>query len=358
LAGQYATVTLGLSAAHLRSTGGGVVVAVLDTGVDASHELLSGRLLPGWDFVDGDADPGDDSPGQDLDGDGQFDEMAGHGTFVSGLVTLVAPDARILPIRVLDSEGRGESWRLARGVWYAIDQGVEVINLSLGSTEDSDVVEEALLEASSLGITVVAAAGNCDRSEPKEFPAMTENEVIGVAAVDDLDGRAGFSNFHSTLELAAPAASAFDFMGNPLLERSIISSFPGGTYGVWEGTSMGTAFVSGSAALIRSQHPEWGPDEETSMWVEDALLSGSVNIDELNPGYAGLLGAGRIDAASSTAFGPVAPQLGDLDGNGFVDVDDLLLLLGDWGQVHSSADVDGNGVVNIDDLLVLLGGWG
>jgi subtilisin family serine protease len=355
---QYAKVTLGLSAAHLRSTGVGVVIAVLDTGVDAGHEVLAGRLLPGWDFVDGDAVAGDDAPGQDLDGDGQFDEMAGHGTYISGLIALVAPDARILPLRVLDSEGRGESWRLASGVWYAIDRGVEVINLSLGSTEDSKVVEEALLEASNLGITVVAAAGNCDRSMPREFPAMTEHEVIGVAAVDDLDVRAGFSNFHSTLNVSAPAVSVFDAKGQPLLDRSIVSSLPEGNYGVWDGTSMGAAFVSAAAALVRSQHPEWAPNEVTSLSVQAVLVSGALNIDALNPDFIGLLGAGRLDAAASTALGPVSPVLGDLDGNGAVNIDDLLLLLGDWGQVHSSADVDGNGTVNIDDLLVLLGGWG
>jgi len=356
---QYAALRLGLWASHLRSTGAGVVVAVLDTGVDAEHVLLEGRVLQGWDFVDGDDVAGDDAPGQDLDGDGQFDEMAGHGTFVSGLVALVAPDARVLPLRVLDSEGRGNSWRLATGVWYAIDHGVEVINLSLGSTEDSKVVEEALLEAHSLGISVVAAAGNCDRSWPREFPAMTEEcEVIGIAGVDDLDSRAGFSNYHPTLSLSSPAATAFDNAGEPILERSIISALPGGRYGIWEGTSMATAFVSATAALVRSQHPEWEPADSTSQSVKAALMSGVVNIDKLNPDFIGLMGTGRLDAAASTSLGPVAPQLGDLDSSGVVNIDDLLLLLGDWGQVHSSADFDGNGAVDVDDMLILLGGWG
>lgn len=355
---QYAVAKLGLSAAHARSTGAGVVVAVLDTGVDAAHELLAGRLLAGWDFVDGDANPDDDSPGQDLDGDGQFDEMAGHGTYISGLVALVAPEARILPVRTLDSEGRGESWRLARGLWYAIDHGVEVINLSLGSTEDSKVVEEALLEAFNLGISVVAAAGNCDRSQPREFPAMSEVEVIGVAGVDDLDARAGFSNYHPTLALSSPAVCVFDSFGQPLLERSVISSFPGGNYGAWEGTSMGTALVSGAAALVRSQHPEWPPSEETQKTVKSTLTAGAFDIDAFNPSHAGLLGAGRLDAAASVALGPVAPSLGDLDGSGSVTVEDLLLMLAEWGLVHSSADLDGTGIVDVDDLLVLLGGWG
>jgi len=87
-------------------------------------------------------------------------------------------------------------------------------------------------------------------------------------------------------------------------------------------------------------------------------MSGVVNIDKLNPDFIGLMGAGRLDAAASTSLGPVAPQLGDLDSSGVVNIDDLLLLLGDWGQVHSSADFDGNGAVDVDDMLILLGGWG
>ena len=355
---QYAALTLGLSVSHMRSTGVGVAVAVLDTGVDAEHELLAGRVLQGWDFVDGDAFADDEASGQDLDGDGQIDEMTGHGTFVSGLIALVAPDARILPVRVLDSEGRGDSWRLASGIWYAIDHGVEVINLSLGSTEDSMIVEEALLEAYELGISVIAAGGNCDRNWPREFPAMTDYEVIGVAGVDDLDSRAGFSNYHSTLKMSSPSTCAVDTMGEPVIERSIISGLPGGRFGIWEGTSMGTAFVSGTAALVRSQHPEWDASNSTSQSVANAIMSGAVNIDKLNADFIGLIGVGRLDSAASTSLSPAAPMQGDLDGSGAVTVDDLLLLLGGWGEVHSSADFDCNGAVDVDDMLILLGSWG
>lgn len=213
---QYLVSKIGLTTAHERSTGSGAVVAVLDTGITAAHPVFQGRVVSGTDFVDGDGNPDDASPGHDLDGDGMVDEMAGHGTFVSGLVVLAAPDAKIMPIRILDSEGRGDSWNLAKGIWYAIDHGVEVINLSLGSTDDSDIVEVAIEEAAELGITIVAAAGNCDRTEPEEFPAMTDEElVIGVAAVDDGDGRAVFSNYHERLLLSAPAVTIFDAEGEP-----------------------------------------------------------------------------------------------------------------------------------------------
>ncbi len=92
--------------------------------------------------------------------------------------------------------------------------------------------------------------------------------------------------------------------------------------------------------------------------MEAALINGAFPIDALNPGYQGQLGAGRIDAAASTALGPVAPRVGDLDASGVVDVDDLMLFLGEWDKVHSSADFSSNGVVDIDDLLLLMGSWG
>jgi len=355
---QFIVQTLGLTASHQKASGAGTVVAVLDTGITAEHASLSGRVLPGWDFVDGDSSPSDDAPGQDADGDGVADEMAGHGTFVAGLVSLVAPSARILPVRILDSEGRGDSWSLARGIWFAIDHGVEVINLSLGSTDDSDVVEEALDEAEARGITVVAAAGNCDRTEPEEFPAMSENSVIGVAAVDDGDVRGSFSNYHEQLVISAPAVSVWATDGQPVLGRSIISALPDGAYGAWEGTSVAVPLVAAAAASVRSQHPEWQPDSVAVELVRQVLIDGAIDIDAANPDFAGLLGAGRLDVAGAVAQGPVAPPLGDLNADGQVGTDDLLLMIESWGLVHSSADLDGSGLVDVVDLLTQLAAWG
>ena len=102
---------------HPYSTGEGALVAVLDTGVLASHEALAGVIAPGgYDFIDNDDDPTDTANGLDDDNDGLIDEGAGHGTMVAGIVHLVAPDTRILPIRVLDDEGRGTTFTLAKGI--------------------------------------------------------------------------------------------------------------------------------------------------------------------------------------------------------------------------------------------------
>ena len=370
-ADQYARTRLGLDAAHARSRGLSTVVAVLDTGVDPNHPELSQSVLPfGFDFVDGDANPADVANGIDDDGDGTTDEMAGHGTFVAGLVVLTAPETRILPVRILDSDGNGDEWALVRGLYYAIDRGVEVINLSLSSTYDTVAVRQAIAVAARNGIMVVAAAGNLDHDTPREFPAMDEAELreplpgepreiagaLGVAAVDPGDVKAPFSNFNRRLSLSAPGAGA---LGGAPSER-IVSAAPNGVYAAWEGTSFATAFVSGTAALTRAQHPEWGGDLDTYLLVEGVLTGTATNIDALNPDFAAdaELGAGRLDSAAAVAVGPVAPVLGDLDRSGIVSFGDLSTLLADWHATHSSSDLDLNGTVGFSDLLILLSRWG
>lgn len=384
---QYSTSLLGLADAHMRSTGLGTVVAVLDTGVDDTHPLLAGRVLPfGYDFVDDDADPDDIEDGVDHDGDLTADEMYGHGTFVAGLVTLVAPDARILPVRVLNPDGTGNQWTAAQGLYYAIDRGVEVINLSLGSTYDSMLVKQALVEAACRGIIVTASAGNFDQEDVRERPAMDDVGcdladpkddcdavtpiggcpidpesfdmigALGIAATDHADRKANFSNFHRKVVLSAPGD-----VTATVPEEAIISSRPDGVYAAWEGTSFANAFAAGAAALVRAQHPEWGATlTDAYDGVQWALTATAVDIYDLNPAYAEdqTLGVGRLDVGAATGVGPVAPtMLGDFDVSGTVDFIDLLTLLGSWGEVHSSADLDGDGNVGFGDLLVLLSSW-
>jgi thermitase len=354
---QYGVELTGLGSAHSRSAGLGTVIAFLDTGVDDAHPELAGRVLSnGYDFIDDDADPADVGDNADNDDDGLVDEMTGHGTFVAGLLRLVAPDARLLPVRVLDSDGGGDGWLLTKGLAYAMDQGVEVVNLSLGSTYNVATVEWLIEEeAQALGIVVVAAAGNFNRSEPEEYPAMREG--LGVAATDHNDIKADFSNYSRRLFISAPgdiASGPFD------PELAIVSILPDGEYAAWEGTSFATPFVAGAAALVRAQHPEWEADLTTYVLIESTLASTAVDIYPLNPEYAENeeLGAGRLDAGAAVGLGPVAPEtLGDLNNDGFVNTDDLLALLADWGLTHSSADLNGDGSVSTADLLIMLANW-
>jgi subtilisin family serine protease len=121
---------------------------------------------------------------------------------------------------------------------------------------------------------------------------------------------------------------------------------------------MATPLVSGAAALIRSQHPEWPADISTTNSIRLALRNTAVNINAQNPQYAGELGHGRVDIGAAVQLGPPTPALGDLNNSGAVDVDDLIAVIVAWGQVHSSADLDGDGQVEVDDLITVILNWG
>jgi subtilisin family serine protease len=361
---QFTVETLGMAAAQQRSTGAGVTVAVLDTGIDVAHPVLAGRVLPtGFNFADGTTDTSDSGNQADDDGDDDVDEMTGHGTYVAGLIAITAPDARLLPVVVLNDDGVGDLWSLAQGLFFAIDRGVEVINLSLSSTYRSDAVEDAIMEAAERGVVVVAAAGNFDRNDPRENPA-TQDFVLGVAAVDDLDVKGSFSNFHDDLLISAPGATFF-VNGDPQQPdpaRSIVSTLPDGGFAIWEGTSFATSLVSGAAALVRAQQPMAPLDLTTYFLVRDALLLTAVDIDPINPAYAGEMGYGRVNVAAAVDLGPVAPGPGDVNNDGAVDVLDLVEVITSWGPCPAPpdpcpADADGDGQVAVGDLLVVILSW-
>lgn len=232
---QPAADRLRLAAVHQINTGTGQTVAVLDTGADPTHPALAGRLGPGQDYVDDDADPSEST----VQG-----SAAGHGTFVAGIIALVAPDARILPFRVLDGAGNGNVFAVSEAILDAADAGAGVINLSFGVTGkiESKVIGDAVKQARKRGAIVVAAAGN-DGSSEQEFPAA-QNEVIGVTALRaDINDLTPFANNGNWIDIAAPGAQ-------------IIGPLPGGRYASWAGTSMATPFVAGQAALLRAAFPK------------------------------------------------------------------------------------------------------
>ncbi|MCP5034434.1 MAG: S8 family serine peptidase [Actinomycetia bacterium] len=237
---QPALEGLGLDEAHEIARGGGVTVAVLDTGVDLDHGALVDHLADGgYDYVDDDAVPNDDADGVDSDGDGLLDEAMGHGTHVAGIVALVAPDAQIWPARVLDSNGHGSVFLVAEAIHDAIAADVDVINLSFGIDRkvESKLLAEAIKAAKEAGVLVVAAAGN-DGSGAKHYPAAGK-DIIGVAAMDHARERlAAFSSHGKWVTVAAPG-------------EAIVSPVPGG-FAIWSGTSMAAPFVSGQAALLIS----------------------------------------------------------------------------------------------------------
>lgn len=271
---QYAADLLNLTPAHALSTGADTIVAIVDTGVDLDHPALADAIITGYDFVDGDSDPDDE-----LSGDPSRGHVGGHGTHVAGIVHLVAPDARIMPLRVLASNGRGDVFSVAEAVVFAAEQGANVINLSLGMASHSDTLKTAVRYATARGVVVVGAAGNLGNKE-KQHPAATQC-VLGVTAVNATRHKADFASYGSWVAYAAPG-------------DAIYSTFPNGSYAWWSGTSMTAPFVAGQAALLRQLDP--------AINVRDiALLIAhtSENLDPLNPAFAGNLGAGLPNIAAS-----------------------------------------------------------
>lgn len=277
---QWAAGMIRLPEAHTVTRGAGITVAVLDTGVDLSHPALAGRLVDGFDFVDLDDDPSEV-------GSAEQNLHYGHGTHVAGLIALVAPEASIMPLRVLDEDGSGDLWVLAEALAYAINpdgdlntpDGADVINLSLSTSYETNLLAEivasvtceydddpgenddCLVGPNQHGAVVVAAAGNNGSSIP-EYPAA--EGVIGllsVAASTQTDTLAAFSNYGSWVHVAAPG-------------EGILSTVPGGEYALWSGTSMATPIVAGEAALVRAVNSNYSAAD-----VVGHIISKSESID-------------------------------------------------------------------------------
>jgi serine protease len=274
---QWDLSKMRVASAWPTSTGAGVTVAVLDSGVDATHPDLDRQVLTGYDVIAG-SDRADSDPN-------------GHGTHVAGTIaaltgndtgiSAIAPEAKILPVRVVGANGSGYMSDAADGILYAADHGAGVINMSLGSTAHVMAVSNAIGYARSKGVVVVAAAGNeRAKGSPVSYPAADDG-VIGVAATDSADHVAAFSNQGSYVDVAAPG-------------DSILSTVPAdnGLYAFYSGTSMASPHVAASAALIKAAYPALSPDQVQSALEKSAVDLGTEGKDT-DYGY------GRIDAAAA-----------------------------------------------------------
>ncbi|MEB3327951.1 MAG: S8 family serine peptidase [Candidatus Sericytochromatia bacterium] len=286
VSGQWWVSKVGLPAAWDRPQGLGdaaVVVAVVDSGVDLDHPDLAPNLAPGgFDFVDNDADPTD---------------RQGHGTHVAGIIAAAAgnglggvgaaPGCKILPIRAGDATLLIAD--VADGVMHAVQQGAQVINLSLGSPSDSPTLRAAVDQAALAGVLVVAAAGNSNVTSPF-YPAAYE-AVLAVGATTSTDARASFSNHGLWVELAAPGVD-------------ILSTTFDGGYGLKSGTSMACPLVAGAAALLKSVRPTW-----TTEQLELALKRPGARVT----GFKGNAALKRLDVPKVLAALPpkdAPPKLG------------------------------------------------
>jgi len=280
---QVAATVIKVTVAHAFSSGSGAVVAVLDTGVDFSQPVLASSLVAGYDFTRSiaggsemvDVDQSTDSIlDQSTDSildqstDSILDQMAalvlnqsttaildqstdsildrsqsrlpsafGHGTMVAGLIHLVAPSAKLMPVKVFTGAGTSTLTNIVNGIYWAVDHGADVISMSFSSTGSSQELQAAINYANAKGVICVAAAGN-DGAQTLVYPAGYHSSVIGVAATNDQNIRSSFSNYGNTLvTVAAPG-------------EGVVTLYPGNHYAEGWGTSFSAPLVAGGAALL------------------------------------------------------------------------------------------------------------
>ncbi|MGI8999798.1 MAG: S8 family serine peptidase [Candidatus Limnocylindria bacterium] len=278
-AGQYSLDQMWVRDAWSLATGGSGIVAVLDTGVQASHPDLAGRVLPGYDFVNNDTNAADDN---------------GHGTWVAGIIAANANDGygiagiswsdEILPVKIMTREGNGDTADLTSGIVWAANNGATVINMSVGGFPSSPYVQDAVDYAWDKGVVLVGAAGNNGVQEDF-YPAAFPN-VVSVSATQVNDEFSNWSSFGPKVDVSAPGASV------QTTNCTVCTYADHNTWGdhtYISGTSFAAPNVAGVVALIRARYPS-----DTPAQVVSRLIS---TVDDL--GYSGTdirYGSGRVNA--------------------------------------------------------------
>jgi subtilisin family serine protease/subtilase family serine protease len=318
------------------STGAPVPVAVIDSGVDYRHPDLAGRYLGGYDFFNGDPDPIDDH---------------GHGTHVAGTIAAamdnltgsppkqegvvgVAPNAVIVAYKVCGPDGSCSDFAIQQAIAAAVVNGAKVINMSLGGPEFSQSTYDAVQDAWSAGLVIVAAAGNNGTTTPF-YPAAYDN-VISVAAFDEDHRRPSFSNYGSWVDIAAPGNA---IMSSYPMFTCAASDIPGdtGCYTWSSGTSMAAPHVSGAAALVWSRPDVTSNSEVTSILLSSADPVGvsSVRLDSWTiHGGLNLRNAIAYDSTRPIAQAGADQTVTDTEGSGAATV-----------RLDGSGSSDPNGVV-------------
>jgi len=295
------------------------IVAVIDTGVDPNHPVLYPILLQGYDFMrnqpgasewldvsgmqSGYTDAGtqnqqpgyvqqstaavlDQSTAAVLDGSPYV--AFGHGTMTSGLVHLVAPKAKILPLKAFSANGTGYLANIVAALYYAVQHGANVVNMSFDLTSSSPSLNKAVSYANKAGVVLVAAAGNENTNAPV-YPAAISGSVVGIASTTDWDARSSFSNYGSyDVWIAAPG-------------EFVTSTYPGGTYASSSGTSFSAPLVAGTAALMLNAKSSLNQSQAASALSHAVQLTPDLNHGRLDAYQA--ISAWVNSSGSTSGFG-------------------------------------------------------
>ncbi len=276
------------------NTGEGVIVAIIDTGIDYTHPDLAGAYVLGYDFVNKDWDPLDDN---------------GHGTHVAGIIAAaddgpnsgggntsglsvvgVSPGVSLYIAKSLNAQGTGSTSNVVAAIDAAAKYGVNVVNMSFGSPVSSKTMSAACDAAYRAGVLLVAASGN-EAAPWLDTPARYSS-VVSVGAINEADARASFSNYSKNLEMCAPGVDILSTM--PTYTVTLNGSLYGyqQIYDKLSGTSMACPHVVGAAALVWAAHPEW-----TNVEVRRQLQLSAENLG--SPGRDKYYGYGLVDAAAA-----------------------------------------------------------
>jgi type VII secretion-associated serine protease mycosin len=286
--GQWYHQFLNTAQAHELTQGEGVVAAVIDSGVDASHPDLAGSVMPGTDLTSG--GPGDGRTDHDGHGTRMASLIAAHGR-----VRGIAPRTKILPVRV-GTLGRLGGSEVSVGIKYAVAQGAKVISMSLGG-DDDPLQRQEVTAALAADVVIVAGVGNLPKDTSVQYPAAYPG-VVAVAAIDKNGEHAPVSVTGPQVVIAAPGAG-------------ISGAYTGGKYEINTGTSDATAIVAGAVALIRARFPQLKAADVVRRLTDTATDKGSPGRDpEYGYGVINLVGALTAEIPAATTSSTASKQGG------------------------------------------------
>lgn len=281
--GPWALRQIGANKAWNITRGGGAEIAVIDTGIDATHPDLQNRVIAQHDFVDGDS---------------FAEDTIGHGTHVAGIAAAsrdgqpglgVCPSCNLIAAKVTRDDGTAYDSTVASAITWSVDRGADVINISMVSGGRSKILQRAIEYAYKQDALVVSAAGN-ENTDARMYPTSYPN-VLSVSGTDETDTRLPESNYGSWIDVAAPG-------------QGILSTVPGNSYAYQDGTSMSCAFATGVAGLLVSQGL-------TAPEIHNKIEATALDVGPRgrDPYY----GAGRLDAAAAVGAAEIKPRITAVD---------------------------------------------